>query len=82
MTDFITFLLHLFYGFLWLFGIGVIVSWFGYVWELGKNRATKHKKLCDLCFRDIGRWNEEVKRQEAKGFSEEAIQKGVEKTRK
>lgn len=32
-----------------------------YVWTYGKNLAdNKTKKVCDLCFRDIKRWHNEV----------------------
>ena len=48
-------------GFIILLGIAVVF------WELCKNWAdNKTKKICDICFRDIQRWNEEIKKRENK----------------
>lgn len=37
--------------------LGVLISLatysLGYMWQLGKNKAVKTKKVCDVCFRDI-----------------------------
>jgi hypothetical protein len=41
----------------------------GYCWEAGRGRATKYKKVCDICFRDIHQVNEFLRRQ---GDQEEA----------
>jgi hypothetical protein len=41
-----------------LYGICITV---GYGFESGRQRATKHRKVCDICFRDIKRWNKAYK---------------------
>lgn len=41
------------------YGWSVII---GYGFERGRNAATKHRKVCDVCFRDIERINAELAR--------------------
>ncbi|MET3349012.1 UNVERIFIED_ORG: hypothetical protein ABID57_000681 [Arthrobacter sp. UYEF1] len=40
--------------------VTLIVYLLGYVWEMGRNAATKHRKVCDVCYRDIKRINEQL----------------------
>lgn len=42
--------------------IGAAYAW-GYFRALGANAVTKHKKVCDMCFRDIERVNELLRRE-------------------
>lgn len=44
-----------------IYGWCVII---GYGFERGRNAATKHRKVCDVCFRDIERFNAELARQQ------------------
>lgn len=38
----------------------------GYFWSLGKSGASKHKKVCDVCFRDIEKVNRLLRDRELK----------------
>jgi hypothetical protein len=40
--------------------IGLAWSW-GYFSAVGRAKATRHKKVCDLCFRDIERVNKRLR---------------------
>lgn len=43
----------------------------GFMWEMGRNKASKHKKVCDVCFRDIARVNQALRDAEAEERSAE-----------
>lgn len=47
-----------------LIGWSALVFVTSYLWTAAKimtdNKLTKHKKLCDICFRDIKRWHEKL----------------------
>jgi hypothetical protein len=48
-----------------IIGIAMVFYWIPYLIRWGWNNAeNRTKKVCDLCFRDIKRWNEEVKKLE------------------
>jgi hypothetical protein len=49
-------------GLVWAGIFIAAASAWGYFRALGTNAVTKHKKVCDVCFRDIQRVNEALRR--------------------
>lgn len=46
----------------------------GYGFERGKNLATKHRKVCDVCFRDISKVNAYLAQRQAPTAPESKLQ--------